>query len=52
MNKEQDPYEIQLADVANEIGGDMTIEYYKTAFTLTKEQLQDMKKNGIETGDM
>ena len=30
MNKKQDPYEVQLADIANEIGGNMAIKYYIT----------------------
>ena len=51
-NKKQDPYEEQLADLANEIGGNMTIEYYKVSFTLTKEQLQDMKEKGLRTDVM
>ena len=38
-NKKQDPYEVQLADLANEIGGNMAVEYYNVSFTLTKEQL-------------
>ena len=52
MNKRQDPYKVQLADVANEIGGNMTIKYYTLDCTLTKEQLQDMKKNGLKTDVM
>ena len=46
-NKKQDPYEVQLADLANEIGGNMAVEYYNVSFTLTKEQLQDMKDKGL-----
>ena len=38
-NKKQDPYEVQLADLANEIGGNMAVEYYNVSFTLTKELL-------------
>ena len=41
-NKKQDPYNVQLADLANELGG----------FTLTKEQLQDMKDKGLRTDIM
>ena len=52
MSKRQDPYKVQLADVANEIGGNMTIKYYTLDCTLTKEQLQDMKKNGLKTDVM
>ena len=42
-NKKQDPYNVQLADLANELGGNMAVEYYNVSFTLTKEHLQDMK---------
>ena len=52
MNKRQDPYKVQLADIANEVGGNMAIKYYTLDFTLTKEQLQDMKKNGLKTDMM
>lgn len=52
MNKKQDPYNVQMADIANEVGGNMTIQYYILDFTLTKEQLQDMKKNGLKTDVM
>ena len=51
-NKKQDPYEVQLADLANEIGGNMAVEYYNVSFTLTKEQLQDMKDKGLRTDIM
>ena len=52
MDKKQDPYKVQLADIANEVGGNMAIKYYTLDFTLTKEQLQDMKKNGLKTDVM
>jgi len=52
MKKNQDPYNVQLADIANEIGGNMAIKYYTLEFTLTKEQLQDMKNNGLKTDVM
>ena len=52
MNKKQDPYKVQLADLANEIGGNMTVKYFTLSFTLTKEQLQDMKNNRLKTDVM
>ena len=52
MKKNQDPYNVQLADIANEIGGNMAIKYHTLDFTLTKEQLQDMKNNGLKTDVM
>ena len=52
MDKKQDPYKVQLADISNEIGGNMTIKYYTLDFTLTNEQLQNMKKNGLKTDVM
>ena len=51
-NKKQDPYEVQLADLAYEIGGNMAVEYYNVSFTLSKEQLQDMKEKGLRTDVM
>ncbi len=51
-NKELDPYTVQLADIANEVGGDITIKYYTLEFTLTKDQLRFMKSKGIETNVM
>ena len=44
MDKKQDPYKVQLADISNEIGGNMTIKYYTLDFTLTNEQLQEVKE--------
>ncbi len=52
MNKEQNPYNVQLADIANEVNGNMTIKYHTLDFTLTKEHLQEMKKNGFNTDVM
>lgn len=51
-NKKHDPYNVQLADLANELGGNMAVEYYNVSFTLTKEQLQDMKDKGLRTDIM
>ena len=51
-NKKQDPYNVQLADLANELGGTMAVEYYNVSFTLTKEQLLDMKNKGLRTDIM
>ena len=51
-NKKQDSYNVQLADLANELGGNMAVEYYNVSFTLTKEQLQDMKAKGLKTDVM
>ncbi len=52
MKKEQIPYNVQLADIANEVDGNMIIKYYTLDFTLTKEHLQEMKKNGFKTDVM
>ena len=38
--------------VGNELGGNMAVEYYNVSFTLTKEQLQDMKNKGLRTDIM
>ena len=51
-NKKLDPYNVQLADLANELGGNMAVEYYNVSFKLTKEQLKDMKDKGLRTDIM
>jgi len=45
----QNPYEIELADVAIEIGANLTIEYYTATIKITLEQLKSLKENGFST---
>jgi len=46
------PYEIEMLDVLNEVGGTMTVEYHTSKLTLTKEQLQVLRDEGYETDVM
>ena len=48
----QDPYSVELADVAKEVGGDLTINYYTLKLTITCEQLQLIKQHGFPTDVM
>jgi len=48
----QDPYEIQLADVAKEIGANVVITFHTAEITMTCEQLQAMKEKGYKTDIM
>jgi len=48
----QDPYEIQLADVAKEIGANVIIEFHTAEIRMTCEQLQEMKAKGYKTDIM
>ena len=48
----QDPYSVELADVAKEVGGDLTINYYTIKLTISCEQLQIIKENGFPTDVM
>ena len=51
-NNTQDPYEMELLDLLNEVGGTMTIEYHTAKLTLTKEKLQALRDAGYETDVM
>lgn len=48
----QNPYEIELADVAEEIGADIKIEYYTATITFNRAQLQQIKGAGLPTDVM
>lgn len=48
----QDPYTVELADVAKEVGGDLTINYYTVELKISCEQLQLIKENGFPTDVM
>lgn len=48
----QNPYEIQLADAAEEIGADIKIEYYKATITFNRAQLRQIKGAGLPTDVM
>lgn len=48
----QNPYEIQLAEAAEEIGADVKIEYYKATVTFNRAQLRQISDNGLPTDVM
>ena len=48
----QNPYEVEMAGVAKEIGGNLTIEYHTLQFKITCEQLQVLKEKGMPTDVM
>lgn len=48
----QNPYEIQLAAAAEEIGADVKIEYYKATVTFNRAQLKQIQDNGLPTDVM
>lgn len=50
--KTASPYEMEMLDVLNEVGGTMTVEYHTLKLTLTKEQLQTLRDEGYETDVM
>lgn len=49
MAEGTNPYEIELLDVLNEVGGTMVIEYHMATIRLTKEQLQKLRDGGYKT---
>lgn len=47
-----DPYKVEMADVAKELGGNLVIKYHTATISLTCEQLQTIKENGGPTDIM
>jgi len=43
------PYEMELADVARELGANIRIEYYTATVTFTLAQLEQIQKNQLPT---
>ena len=41
----QNPYTIELADVANELGANVKITFHTASFTFTAEQLRPSRRN-------
>ncbi len=52
MKKETSPYEIDLLDLINEVGGMLQIEFNGITINLTQEQLQIMRDAGAKTDVM
>lgn len=48
----QDPYSVELADVAKEVGGNLCIEYHTAKLTIPYETLQEIKGKGFPTDVM
>ena len=49
MDGKTNPYEVEMLDVLNEVGGTMVIEYHTATIRLTKEQLQKLRDGGYKT---
>ena len=49
MSKNTNPYDVEMADLAKEIGGNLSIEYHTIKLSITCEQLQTIKENGFPT---
>ena len=47
-----DPYKLEMADVAKELGGNLVIKYHTATISLICEQLQTIKENGFPTDIM
>ena len=52
MSKNTNPYDVEMADLAKEVGGNLSIEYHTIKLSITCEQLQTIKKNGFPTDVM
>ena len=46
------PYEMEMLDLLNEVGGTVTVKYHTSKLTLTKEQLQILRDEGYTTDIM
>ncbi len=47
-----DPYEVELLDLWNEVGGKMIIKYHRATITPAKEDLVQMREKGFQTNVM
>lgn len=52
MSKNTNPYDVEMADLAKEIGGNLSIAYHTLKLSITCEQLQVIKENGFPTDVM
>ena len=52
MSKNRNPYDVEMADLAKEIGGNLSIKYHTIKLSITCEQLQTIKENGFPTDVM
>lgn len=51
-NNSQNPYEMELLDLWNEVGGQIVIEYYTAKIKPAKEDLQQLRDKGFKTDVM
>ncbi len=49
MSKTTNPYEMELLDLWNEVGGQMVIEYHTAKIKPAKEDLQQIRDKGFKT---
>ena len=52
MKKIINPYEVELLDLWNEVGGQMVIKYHTATITPAKEDLQQLREKGFKTDVM
>ena len=52
MSKNTNSYDVEMADLAKEIGGNLQIEYHTIKLSITCEQFQTIKENGFPTDVM
>lgn len=52
MTKNQNPNEIELLDLWNEVGGKMVIKYHRATITPDKGDLQQLRDKGFNTDVM
>ena len=52
MSKNTSPDDVEMADLAKEIGGNLSIEYHTIKLSITCGQLQTIKENGFPTDVM
>lgn len=52
MSKNTNPYDVEMADLAKEVGGNLSIEYHTLKLSISSDQLQVFKENGFPTDVM
>ena len=50
--KTTDPYEVEMLDLLNEVGGQMVIKYHTIILRPTKDKLENIRKAGYPTDVM
>ena len=52
MSKNTNPDDVEMAELAKEVGDNLSIEYHTIKLSITCEQLQTIKENGFPTDVM